>query len=69
MTDTTTTLSDKQLADNVREAARALAAARNAAADAGLTADVVFIEAHSIGKPLPHVIADVMVRRVTTEIL
>lgn len=69
MTDTTATLSDKQLADNVREAARALAAARNAAADAGLTVDVAFIENHIVGKPLPHVIADVIVRRITTEVL
>lgn len=69
MTDTTATLSDKQLADNVREAARALAAAWNVAADAGLTVEVGFIETREFGKPMPNVIPDARVRRVTTEVL
>lgn len=67
MTDTAKTLTDQELAEKVRSAASALAAAWNAAADAGLTVDARFIEHRSVGKALPNVVADVTVRRVTTE--
>lgn len=63
------TLSDKQLADNVRAAAVALASAWNAAADAGLTVEANFIQTAVIGRKFPSVVASTSVRRITTEVL
>lgn len=65
MTDTNATLSDKQLADNVRAAADALAAAMNKAAESGIRAEVHFLEVHEVASPIPKRFADVRVERGT----
>lgn len=69
MTDTTATLSDKQLADNVRAAALALGEAWNAAADAGLTVNVDFVRSGLVARKQPNVYPTVNVSRVISEVL
>lgn len=60
MTEATATLSDQQLADNVREAANSLAVAWNAALAARIHVAVHFDRADEAGRKAPAVIARVL---------